>query len=178
LALVAAALVIGRWLLGRDARTPAHASAGRPAGATVPTRGAHPSNSHTRRGLILAGFTIVVAALAGGAWSISNSERITREAASATGGDPRRAIPIILANGCAGCHTISGTPGAQGLVGPSLDGNLATRTHIGGSLPNTTANLVRWLRFSREIDPHTAMPSTLISEQDARDVAAYLYALH
>ena len=84
----------------------------------------------------------------------------------------------MLANGCAGCHTIPGVPGAQGLVGPRLDGTLAQRVYIGGSLPNTPANLIRWLRASREVDPRTAMPSTHISEQDARDVAAYLYALH
>jgi mono/diheme cytochrome c family protein len=139
---------------------------------------ARPRKSHTGRGLIIAGVVVVVATVAGGAWSMSNSERIRREAALATGGDSRRAIPVMLANGCAGCHTISGVPGAQGLVGPSLDRSLATRSYIGGSLPNTTAHLIRWLRFSREVDPHTAMPSTLISEQDARDVAAYLYALH
>jgi cytochrome c1 len=37
--------------------------------------------------------------------------------------------------------------------------------------------MVQWIRFSRQLDPHTAMPSTGISEQDARDIAAYLYAL-
>jgi len=178
--LIAAAAMIGRWLV-RETHTPARGSAASPTGETVPRAPAisiHPSRGHARRWLILAGITVTVAALAGAAWYRSNDERINREAALATGGDARRAIPIMLANGCAGCHTISGAPGAEGLVGPSLDGKLATRSYIGGSLPNSTANLVRWLRFSRDVNPHTAMPSTLISEQDARDVAAYLYALH
>ena len=120
---------------------------------------------------------LAVVAVAGGAWWLQAAAATTREAAGATGGDPDPAIPIMLANGCAGCHTIPGVPGAHALVGPRLDGTLATRIYIGGDLPNTPANLIRWLRFSRELNPHTAMPSTLISEQNARDVAAYLYTL-
>jgi cytochrome c1 len=68
-------------------------------------------------------------------------------------------------------------PGAQGLVGPRLDASLATRVYIGGVLSNNPENMVRWLRAARQLNPHTAMPSTGISEQEARDVAAYLYAL-
>ena len=95
----------------------------------------------------------------------------------ATAGVAERAIPVMLANGCAGCHTIPGVPGAQGLVGPRLDSSLSSKLYLGGVLPNNRQNMIRWLRSAREIAPHTAMPSTAISEQEARDVAAYLYAL-
>lgn len=83
----------------------------------------------------------------------------------------------MMANGCAGCHTITGVPGAHGLVGPRLDATLATKVYVGGVLSNNPENLIRWIRAAREINPHTAMPSTGISEREARDVAAYLYAL-
>ncbi|WP_342447701.1 c-type cytochrome [Mesorhizobium australicum] len=95
----------------------------------------------------------------------------------ATGGLEARAIPIMIANGCSGCHTIPGVPGAQGQVGPRLDSSPADRVFIAGVLANNPENLIRWIRAAREINPHTAMPSTGITEQQARDIAAYLYAL-
>ena len=173
--------VAGRWWLG-----PAEPTVARPRNSTEqePAMPVALAGNNARsasigsRAVILAGLAVVVAALAGGGRWFVQSQRLTQEAAVATGGDPDRALPIMLANGCAGCHMIPGVPGAQGLVGPRLDGSLAQRVYIGGSLPNTAPNLIRWLRKSREVSPRTAMPSTHISEQDARDVAAYLYALH
>ncbi|WP_376701822.1 cytochrome c [Mesorhizobium sp. ISC25] len=120
---------------------------------------------------------VLVAALAGISLYFEQSRRVEQKADNATGGVSARAIPIMMANGCAGCHTITGVPGAQGLVGPRLDASLATRVYVGGVLRNRPENLIRWIRAAREISPHTAMPSTRISEQEARDVAAYLYSL-
>jgi len=34
--------------------------------------------------------------------------------------------------------------------------------------------MVRWLRQTHAIDPLSAMPEMGVSEQDARDIAAYL----
>jgi cytochrome c1 len=93
---------------------------------------------------------------------------------SATGGNASRAPAIMIANGCVGCHTIPGVPGANGTAGPSLSG-LANRGFIGGNLPNTPENLIAWIQHSRDIDPKTAMPNTNVSDQAARDIAAYLY---
>lgn len=115
-------------------------------------------------------------ALAAGALAYRDG-RVRHRVEAATGGVAARAIPIMLANGCGGCHTIPGVPGAQGLVGPRLDATLSSRVYLAGVLPNDRENMIRFLRSARELVPHTAMPSTGISEQDARDVAAYLYAL-
>ncbi|TPI63388.1 c-type cytochrome [Mesorhizobium sp. B3-1-3] len=104
-------------------------------------------------------------------------DRVRHESDAATGGVGARAIPIMTANGCSGCHSIPGVPGAQGQVGPRLDGSLAGRVYIGGVLANNPENLIRWIRSAREINRHTAMPSTRITEQQARDIAAYLYGL-
>src|SRR4051794_21534824 len=96
-------------------------------------------------------------------------------AIGATNGDPRRAPLLLKQKGCAGCHTISGVSVARGTVGPALAG-LSDRGYIGGRLPNTPENLVMWIGHSREIDPGSAMPTIGLSDQEARDIAAYLYA--
>jgi mono/diheme cytochrome c family protein len=85
----------------------------------------------------------------------------------------RRAVTQYL---CATCHRISGVAGAYNDVGPPLDG-IARRQFIGGVLPNTQENMVRWLRNPPAVDPQTAMPALGLSEQDARDIAAFLYSL-
>jgi cytochrome c len=66
--------------------------------------------------------------------------------------------------------------GANGLVGPPLD-RIGARIYLGGALTNTPENLIRWIRDPRGVDPRTAMPSLGVGEQDARDIAAYLYTL-
>ncbi|PBB84901.1 MULTISPECIES: c-type cytochrome [unclassified Mesorhizobium] len=124
-----------------------------------------------------AALVLLVAIIAGMTLWSDRSDRVRHEADVATGGVGERAIPIMTANGCSGCHTISGVPGAQGQVGPRLDASLAGRVYIGGVMANNPQNMIRWIRSAREINPHTAMPSTKITEQQARDIAAYLYAL-
>lgn len=93
-----------------------------------------------------------------------------------TGGDVERGSLAISRHGCGSCHTIGGVPGANALVGPELDG-LVSRSYIGGVLPNTGANLVRWIQDPRAYAPKTAMPDLDVSERDALDIAAYLYTL-
>ncbi|CDX56091.1 conserved exported hypothetical protein [Mesorhizobium plurifarium] len=123
-------------------------------------------------GIVLLAIAVAAATL----WS-DRRQRVRHESDVATGGVGARAVPIMTANGCSGCHTIPGVPGAQGQVGPRLDGSLADRIYIGGVLANNPENLIRWIRSAREINPHTAMPSTRVTEQQARDIAAYLYGL-
>jgi mono/diheme cytochrome c family protein len=77
---------------------------------------------------------------------------------------------------CATCHVIPGVVGADRHVGPSLTG-MANRQYIAGVLPNTPVNMLRWLRDPTRIDPLTAMPNLGITNQDARDIAAFLYTL-
>jgi len=96
-------------------------------------------------------------------------------AESITGGDSARAPRLITRYGCGGCHTVAGVPGADGRVGPALEG-LLERVYIGGTLQNTPDNLVAWIVDPLSFSPHTAMPPTGIRDQEARDVTAYLYA--
>lgn len=93
-----------------------------------------------------------------------------------TGGVPARGMRVIATRKCGSCHTIPGINGAQGLVGPPLV-YFSRRTYIAGELPNSPANLVRWVSSPQSVEPHTAMPNLGLSQQEARDVAAYLYTL-
>lgn len=93
-----------------------------------------------------------------------------------TGGEPEHGPALIRKYGCSTCHAIPGVPGADGMVGPSLD-RIASRTYLAGRLPNTPENLLRWIREPQSISPGTAMPQMGVTEQDGRDIAAYLYTL-
>jgi cytochrome c len=93
-----------------------------------------------------------------------------------TGGDPDAGRAKILRYGCTGCHTIPGIRGANALVGPPLT-HWSRRVYIAGELPNTPENLSRWLQHPPQIEPKTAMPDMGVTEQDSRDIEAYLYSL-
>ena len=92
------------------------------------------------------------------------------------GGDPRRGMAVIESYGCGSCHTIPGVRNAQGLVGPPLLW-WSRRTFIAGELPNSPENLVRWIQFPQRVEAQTAMPTLGLTNQQARDAAAYLYTL-
>lgn len=93
-----------------------------------------------------------------------------------TGGVASRGRQVIIKKHCGSCHTIPGIPDARGLVGPPLF-FFSRRTYIAGELPNTPANLVKWIYSPHSVEPGTAMPELGLTEQQARDVAAYLYTL-
>ena len=95
---------------------------------------------------------------------------------ASTNGSAARGKAAIEIYGCGKCHTIPGIRGANGVVGPPL-ASVALRTYIAGNFPNTSDNLVNWIRQPQVMKPKTAMPDLGLSEQQARDVAAYLYKL-
>lgn len=89
-------------------------------------------------------------------------------------GNPHHGKELIEYFGCGGCHTIHAVPGANGLVGPPLDG-VARRVYIAGMLRNTPDNLEHWIRDPQGVVPGNVMPDMGIDAADARDIAAYLY---
>ncbi len=94
-----------------------------------------------------------------------------------TGGDPTRGREKIRNYGCHSCHTIPGIEGANALVGPPLI-HWSKRVYIAGELPNTPENLRKWIQHAPQIEPKTAMPDMGVTEQDSRDISAYLYSLN
>lgn len=92
-------------------------------------------------------------------------------------GNPDTGRAVIASVGCGACHRIPGVAGASGIVGPSLR-DFAERPLIGGTHVNEPSVLVGWVRNAPELSPDTGMPRMPLSEQEARDAAAYLYTLH
>jgi cytochrome c2 len=91
-----------------------------------------------------------------------------------TGGDPDRGEAAIGRYGCGACHQIPGIPGARGRVGPPLKG-VASRMVLAGELNNTPANMMLWIQHPQLVEPGTDMPDLGMSDQEVRDIAAYLY---
>lgn len=110
------------------------------------------------------------------AWSACGVEAKPVERLQVAGGDPSRGKVAIEKYSCGTCHEISGVPNARGLVGPPLDG-VGSRHIIGGYLANEPQNLERWLQDPQGVAPGNAMPNMGVTDQDARDIAAYLYTL-
>jgi cytochrome c2 len=118
----------------------------------------------------------MVAALPLAAAACEPADDAVASADQMTGGDAARGRELIRQYGCGTCHSIPGVTGANGLVGPPLAG-IASRSYIGGVLPNAPDNMLRWLHDPRAVDPLTAMPNVGVTESDARHIAAYLYTL-
>lgn len=91
-------------------------------------------------------------------------------------GNAERGRTLLVQYGCSGCHRIPGVGEATGIIGPSLD-RLGRRVYIAGVAANSPEALARWIRDPQAVKPGTAMPNAHVSEQDARDIVAYLYRL-
>jgi len=92
------------------------------------------------------------------------------------GADPDHGKSLLRAYGCIACHTVPGVAGADGMVGPPLT-DWSERVYIAGMLPNTPENLVTWIMDPQAIVPGNAMPQLGVSEEDAKDIASFLYTL-
>jgi mono/diheme cytochrome c family protein len=74
---------------------------------------------------------------------------------------------------CHSCHRIDGVVGPDTHVGPSLE-DWPRRKYIAGTLPNTEANLIRWLTAPSAISPNTLMPDLAVTPSHARVMARFL----
>jgi cytochrome c len=101
--------------------------------------------------------------------------KLEDRAAMLTGGSPRHGRALFSAYGCNACHALRGAVQADSLVGPALDG-IGTRAIIAGKLPNRPENMIRWIATPQQVAPGSAMPNLGVSQQEAADIAAYLYA--
>ncbi len=91
-----------------------------------------------------------------------------------TEGRASRGPAVIGKSGCGACHSIPRIAGATATVGPPLD-RIAMRTYLGGHLTNTVGNPVRWIQHPQAIDPKNAMPDLGVTDEEAKDNAAFLY---
>lgn len=91
------------------------------------------------------------------------------------GGDPHRGQDAMVRYGCTSCHAVPGIPSvANDRIAPNLEG-FDDRYYIAGQIPNRPEELIRWLQNPPAVTPGTVMPNLGVTEQDAKDLAAYLY---
>lgn len=90
--------------------------------------------------------------------------------------DAARGLEAIERAGCGACHVIPGLAWPEGRVGPSLK-DFAGRGLIAGRVPNRPDLLAAFVRDAPALVPGTTMPAMPLSEEESRDVAAYLYTL-
>jgi cytochrome c1 len=81
---------------------------------------------------------------------------------------------LIASYGCGSCHSIPGVPGANSMAGPPLS-CFYQRSYIAGRLPNNRENLIKWIQVPQQMDPGNAMPNLGVTDEEAGDIAAYLY---
>ncbi|MEO7368395.1 MAG: c-type cytochrome [Gemmatimonadaceae bacterium] len=91
-------------------------------------------------------------------------------------GHADRGPAAINRYGCGSCHNIPGVHGANGLAAPPLT-SFSKRAFIAGEVTNNPENLITWITVPQSIEPGTAMPNLGVLDEDARDIAAYLYTL-
>lgn len=82
----------------------------------------------------------------------------------------------VTRQACGSCHVIPGIEQADGRVGPPL-AHFALQQTVAGTLPNTPGNLIRFLKAPRAVVKNGAMPDLGLSDDQIRDIAAYLYEL-
>jgi cytochrome c2 len=93
------------------------------------------------------------------------------------GGEPAKGARLMRDHGCGACHRIPGIRGARGRFGPALDRVAQGRGYVAGVVANRPGGLVRWIVEPTTLSPGTAMPDLGVTEDEARHMAAYLYAV-
>jgi cytochrome c oxidase subunit 2 len=97
-----------------------------------------------------------------------------RSAAAAAAGDPGAQIVV---DRCGGCHAVRGSD-AKGELGPDLTHLMSRETIAAGTLPNTPADLRRWISQTQTIKPGSEMPVVSLSTAELDAVVGYLKSLH
>lgn len=92
------------------------------------------------------------------------------------GADAERGLALIEKVGCGACHEIPGLAWPKGRTAPSLEG-FDDIGLIAGGLPNTPENLAQFIKNAPEVLPGSTMPPMPVTDEQARDIAAYLYGL-
>jgi cytochrome c len=110
----------------------------------------------------------LLALTACGAWSPDEIE--------VPGGNRQRGAQALRDYGCGYCHHIPGVEEGEGRVAMPLD-NWGDRQLIAGQFPNNVEFLIPWIQDPPGMLPSTTMPNLGVSEQEARDMIAYLYTL-
>lgn len=83
---------------------------------------------------------------------------------------------LFMANSCASCHAIAGTP-ARGSVGPDLTHLASRATLAANTIPNDAQHLLNWISDPQQIKPGVKMPGLALSPAQFRAIRDYLMSL-
>ncbi|MCE8016373.1 cytochrome c oxidase subunit II [Halomonas sp. MCCC 1A17488] len=83
---------------------------------------------------------------------------------------------VFLDAGCAGCHTIRGTP-ADGDLGPDLTHLAGRRTLAGATVPNRIGHLGGWITDPQHVKPGSRMPPSDLTPEELKTLLDYLESL-
>ena len=83
---------------------------------------------------------------------------------------------MFLGEACRACHTIRGTR-AGGPVGPDLTHVGSRETLAANTIPNTRAELSRWIRDPQHLKPGNRMPGLDLTDSQVDALVAYLAGL-
>jgi cytochrome c len=83
---------------------------------------------------------------------------------------------VFVRKGCTGCHVAPGQP-TGGQIGPNQTHFSQRPTIAGGLLPNTPDAVERWLKDPPAVKPGTLMPNLSLTDEQIKDLTAYLYSL-
>jgi cytochrome c oxidase subunit 2 len=97
-------------------------------------------------------------------------------AAQPTEGNAAEGAQLFQQRGCAGCHTIEGTP-AQGKVGPNLTHFASRGTFAGSIFDNNAENIRTWLHDPPAAKPGSIMPNLGLNDHELDVLVAYLQSL-
>ena len=99
-----------------------------------------------------------------------------QEASEPTEGMARRGKEVFLGSTCVMCHTIQGTD-ANAIRGPDLTHIGGRTTLASGTLPNTDADMKRWIRNPQQLKPGVNMPASSLADADLQALVTYLRGL-
>ncbi|HEX6637617.1 MAG TPA: hypothetical protein VF033_08160, partial [Steroidobacteraceae bacterium] len=105
------------------------------------------------------------------------------EASAHTRCEPRSSVPehhpdaevLLRQYGCHSCHRIEGVIGPEVDTGPPIV-DWPRRAYIAGVMPNTRANLARWIEDPVQVSPQTLMPDLDVPPAHARAMADFLFS--
>ena len=83
---------------------------------------------------------------------------------------------FFVLKGCTGCHIAPGQLNG-GQIGPNQTHFSQRPTIAGGLLPNTPEAVERWLKDPQAVKPGTLMPNLSLTDEQIKDLTAYLYSL-
>lgn len=94
------------------------------------------------------------------------------------GADAARGKALLGEKGCTGCHHFSGVPSRGAAPGPTpgaAAGPIALAPDLRHTRDRMTPSALQsWLRDPRAVKPDTAMPTIALTDEEVRDLAAFI----